>query len=102
MSTHESPTRAPARPGPYVVSGILIAIAIILPLLVPIYARWDPALFGIPFFYWYQMLWVLIDAGLLWICYAIMTKEDNRRRAQARQGEPGAAASPDDSTAGER
>jgi hypothetical protein len=67
-----------------VISGILVIIAIVLPLLVPIYARWDPALFGIPFFYWYQMLWVLIDAALLWICYAIITKEDRRRRAAVR------------------
>jgi uncharacterized BrkB/YihY/UPF0761 family membrane protein len=66
---------------PYLVSGILIAIGIILPLIVPLYAREDPALAGIPFFYWYQMLWVFIDAGLLWIVYAIVTREDRRRRA---------------------
>jgi hypothetical protein len=27
---------------------------------------------------------VLIDAGLLWICYAIITKEDRRRREEVR------------------
>jgi hypothetical protein len=76
----ELPTRGPARPGPYVISGILIFIGILLPLIVPIYAREKPALFGLPFFYWYQMLWVLIDAGLLWICYGLITREDRRRR----------------------
>lgn len=85
MSTPpEVPTRGPARPGPYVVSGILILIGIALPLIVPIYARETPALFGLPFFYWYQMLWVLIDAGLLWICYALITREDRRRRDAVR------------------
>ncbi|MCU1551128.1 MAG: hypothetical protein JWR36_1688 [Glaciihabitans sp.] len=84
MSTPEFPTRGAARPGPYVISGILLVIAIVLPLLVPIYARQSPDFFGIPFFYWYQMLWVLIDAGLLWICYTIITREDRRRRDAVR------------------
>lgn len=87
MSSPEVPTRGPARPLPYVISGILIAIAIVLPLVVPIYARSGPTLIGMPFFYWYQMLWVLIDAGLLWICYAIMSREDRRRRAAVRRPE---------------
>src|ERR1700750_727808 len=28
-----------------------------------------PALFGFPFFYWYQLLWVPITAFLIWIVY---------------------------------
>jgi hypothetical protein len=28
-----------------------------------------PALFGFPFFYWYQLLWVPITALLIWIVY---------------------------------
>jgi hypothetical protein len=63
-----------------VISGILIVIAIVVPLIVPIYARSEPPLGGIPFFYWYQMLWVLIDSALLWICYALISREDRRRR----------------------
>jgi Protein of unknown function (DUF3311). len=67
-----------------VISGILILIAIALPLIVPLYAHAAPALFGLPFFYWYQMLWVLIDALLLWICYGVITREDRRRRDAVR------------------
>jgi hypothetical protein len=84
MSTPETPTRGPARPGPYIVSGILLVVGITMPLIVPMYARQDPELFGIPFFYWYQMLWVFIDAFLLWIVYMIVTREDKRRRAVVR------------------
>lgn len=84
MSLEESPTRGPARRGPYVTAGILIAIGIVFPLIVPLYARAEPALFGIPFFYWYQMLWVFIDAVLLFICYRIVTAEDRRRRDAVR------------------
>jgi hypothetical protein len=39
-------------------------------LLVPaIYNRRTPELFSIPFFYWYQLLWVLLTVGLLVIVY---------------------------------
>jgi hypothetical protein len=36
-------------------------------LIPPIYNRLDPALFGIPFFYWYQIVWVVITTVLLGI-----------------------------------
>ena len=28
-----------------------------------------PALFGFPFFYWYQLLWVPVTAFLIWVVY---------------------------------
>jgi hypothetical protein len=102
MSTPEIPTRGPAKPGPYVISGVLILIGIVFPLLVPIYARQSPALFGLPFFYWYQMLWVLIDAFLLWICYGIITREDRRRRAAVRGDATSAASEGFGKTEGEK
>ena len=86
MTSHDTPTRGPARPGPYIIAGILITIAIVMPLLVPMYASWEPALWGIPFFYWYQMLWVFIASGLLGLAYLLMRKEDRRRRAEVREG----------------
>jgi uncharacterized membrane protein len=72
---------------PYVISGILLAVGIIVPLLVPLYARRDPELFGFPFFYWYQILWVFLEALLLWVVYNIVVREDRRRRRAVR-GEP--------------
>ncbi|MCU1474259.1 DUF3311 domain-containing protein [Amnibacterium sp.] len=83
----EPPTRAPGRPGPYVVVGVLLLIGIAVPLMVPVYARAEPSLIGLPFFYWYQMLWVFLDAGLLWICYAIVRREDRRRREAVQDPE---------------
>jgi hypothetical protein len=29
---------------------------------VPLYNRVDPRLFGIPFFYWWQILWIVLTA----------------------------------------
>jgi hypothetical protein len=34
-----------------------------------IYARATPALFGFPFFYWYQFLWVILTSIILGVVY---------------------------------
>jgi uncharacterized membrane protein len=36
----------------------LLLVPIVVPLLVPLYNREEPTLFGWPFFYWAQMLFV--------------------------------------------
>ncbi|GAB3569899.1 hypothetical protein GCM10027405_33860 [Arthrobacter alkaliphilus] len=84
MSTPDLPTRGPARPGPYIVAGVLLAIAILVPLFVPAYSIDQPRFAGMPFFYWYQMLWVPITAGMVGISYRLVTKEDRRRREAVR------------------
>lgn len=38
----------------------LLAIPIVMPLLVPLYNRMEPRLFGLPFFYWYQLACVVV------------------------------------------
>jgi hypothetical protein len=32
-------------------------------LAVPLYDRVTPSLFGLPFFYWYQPVWILLAGG---------------------------------------
>lgn len=34
-----------------------------------LYARATPALWGFPFFYWYQFLWVVLASAILGIVY---------------------------------
>ncbi|WP_426999215.1 DUF3311 domain-containing protein [Pseudarthrobacter sp. N5] len=87
----DMPTRGPARPAPYVVSGVLLGLGIIIPLLVPMYASIEPRLGGMPFFYWYQMLLVPIEAGVIGICYWVVTREDQRRRDVLKRDMPGKA-----------
>lgn len=36
-----------------------------------IYARDTPELFGIPFFYWYQFVWIIVTATLTAIVYRL-------------------------------
>src|SRR5260370_42231175 len=38
-------------------------------LWVPFYNSLEPALFGFPFFYWYQLAWVPISSLLIWLVY---------------------------------
>ena len=84
MSSPDVPTRGPARPGPYIVTGVLLTIAIVVPLFVPTYSVDEPRLAGMPFFYWYQMSWIPITSALVGISYWLVSKEDRRRRESVR------------------
>jgi hypothetical protein len=55
----------------------LLLIPFAATLIPPIYARATPTLFGFPFFYWYQILWIVLSALIVWIVYAA-TREDER------------------------
>ena len=52
---------------------ILIRLLLLLPLIglmyVPFYNVREPALFGFPFFYWYQLSWVPLGSLLTFIVY---------------------------------
>ena len=72
----------------YWISGVVLAIAIVVPLLVSTYAKDKPRLWGFPFFYWYQFLWVFLSAILVSICYRLLIAEERKRRAAQGLGEP--------------
>lgn len=48
---------------------VLLVIPFIALLWPPFYNMSDPPLFDIPFFYWYQILWIIITAILTMILY---------------------------------
>jgi hypothetical protein len=50
---------------------VLLVLPFLGTLIPPIYNRAGPALFGMPFFYWYQLAWVLITAALLGLYVAL-------------------------------
>ena len=80
------------RPTPtkFIVVGILL-IAIVVPLLVSTYARIEPRLFGFPFFYWYQLLWVFLAAGLCGLSFWLLKRErEAYERRQHDGGRPAA------------
>jgi hypothetical protein len=43
------------------------------------YAKTDPAFIGIPFFYWYQMLWVMISTALTMVAYKLWQRDQHAR-----------------------
>ena len=47
----------------------LLLLPFIALLWVPFYNDELPALFGFPFFYWYQLAWVPLTALIIWIVY---------------------------------
>ena len=52
---------------------VVIALCLFAPfvamLWVGSYAKTDPTFIGIPFFYWYQFLWVFLTPALTWLVY---------------------------------
>jgi hypothetical protein len=48
---------------------LLLLVQFIFLLWPAYYNKVEPSLGGIPFFYWYQMLWVIISAILIAIVY---------------------------------
>lgn len=50
---------------------LLLLLPFIAMLWVSSYNSVEPMVAGIPFFYWYQLLWVLIGAALIAFVYAV-------------------------------
>lgn len=49
---------------------LLLFLPFIALLWVPFYGSMEPRLWGVPFFYWYQFLWVFITSGLVLIVHS--------------------------------
>ena len=58
-----------------IVVSLILLVAIVVPLLVSTYDRVDPRLFGFPFFYWYQLLWVFLAAALCALSFLLLKRE---------------------------
>lgn len=66
--------------------GLLIAVGVIVPLLIPIYDQAEPTLFGFPFYYWFQFLLVPIVAGLTYLAFRLSQSATDRDRAERGLG----------------
>lgn len=54
---------------------LLLLVPCIAALWVPLYNFDEPRLFGIPFFYAWQLIWIWLGAGLTWIVYLVDWKD---------------------------
>ena len=66
----------------------ILAAGIVLPLLVGSYDRVEPRLFGFPFFYWYQLLWVFLAAALCALSFWLLKRERQAYERRTGGGEP--------------
>jgi hypothetical protein len=48
---------------------LLLLIPFLGLVWVPFYNKVDPTIYGLPFFYWYQFIWVFITPALTWIVF---------------------------------
>ncbi len=50
---------------------VLLIIPFVAMLWVPFYNRTEPTLWSFPFFYWYQLVWILISAVVIGLVYLV-------------------------------
>jgi hypothetical protein len=50
---------------------VLLLLPVLAVLAVPLFNRTAPALWGFPFFYWYQMAWVILCSGAVGLVFLI-------------------------------
>ncbi|MEV7597378.1 DUF3311 domain-containing protein [Kitasatospora sp. NPDC089797] len=80
-STRPVPAVTPER----VLAGLALLVPIVAMLWVSSYDKTDPALAGLPFFYWYQLLWVPVSAVFTVAAYLLINRDEKARKA-ARDG----------------
>jgi membrane protein implicated in regulation of membrane protease activity len=85
MSDASEVNREPVVTPVRVVIALCLGAPFVAMLWVGSYAKADPVLAGIPFFYWYQMLWVLVSTLLTMVAYKLWQR-DQRARASRKGG----------------
>jgi uncharacterized membrane protein len=59
---------------------VLLLVGIVVPLLVPLYARETPALFGFPFYYWFQFLMIPVVSVLTYTAFRLSLRATEKDR----------------------
>jgi uncharacterized membrane protein len=85
MSTGSDQPRPPAGGRPILsplrtVAAVCIIAPFVAMLWIPSYNKTNPKLLGFPFFYWYQLLWVVITAVLMFVAFNAVKRDRAQRR----------------------
>jgi membrane protein implicated in regulation of membrane protease activity len=70
--------RAQPSTGTKVAAGILVLIPVVALMLVPTYTKATPRLWGFPFFYWYQLLWLVLSTACVVAAYFLLNRTTRR------------------------
>ena len=89
MSTHPPtptdgappPREGAASRGLWIAIVALLTPAAVLPLVVGLYDRSDPELWGFPFYFWFQFALIPVAAALTVTAFLLSRKADQRDRA---------------------
>jgi hypothetical protein len=65
-------------PARFVILALLILIPAVINLSTPLYNRLEPQLFGIPFFYWFQTVWLALCSGFYLLFARVMNEAKNK------------------------
>ena len=69
----------PGPPGPRETRWTWLLLVPLAGTLIPwIYTTRDPEVFGVPFFYWYQMAWIPVSVLVTTIVYRVAARERAR------------------------
>jgi hypothetical protein len=79
-SDGERPAVAPLPLATKIVAGVLVLIPMIALAIVPVYSRETPKLWGFPFFYWYQLLWVFLASAFTYTAYRVILHARGEKR----------------------
>lgn len=92
-----NPPPRPATPSisaPRVIAAFCVVAPFVAMLWIPTYNEATPKLLGFPFFYWYQLLWVVVTALLMVVAYFAVERDRAARRAARDAGGPAGAPAP--------
>ncbi|MGA5817768.1 DUF3311 domain-containing protein [Kitasatospora sp. NPDC094028] len=60
---------------------LALAVPVVALLWVPSYSKSAPALGGVPFFYWYQLMWVPLAAVFTGAAHLLLSRDEKHRAA---------------------
>lgn len=64
----------------------LLLLVPLLMLITPWFNHDSPRLVGLPFFYWFQFVFVFVGVACVWIVYAMTKKPANRSKSDDGEG----------------
>ncbi|MFF2657937.1 DUF3311 domain-containing protein [Kitasatospora sp. NPDC058032] len=74
-----------------VLAGLALLVPVVALLWVGSYDKPDPDVGGVPFFYWYQLLWVPVSAVFTVAAYLLVNRDEKARRAARTARKAGGA-----------
>jgi hypothetical protein len=69
-----TPRPKPLPTGTKITVAVLLLIPMLALALVPIYSKETPKLLGFPFFYWYQLVWVVLASVFTYSAFIVIKR----------------------------